>query len=116
VSFHVFLSSSFAIVIVCVTEIATHLQVCRCYSTENPVILLVRCIKYPKRNNRDVHFIMSLRAAVITVAISLSKTLPAVIWSQFSRSLYRAVLNCSKFIANAGFQWDKAAVLMDTIK
>jgi hypothetical protein len=84
VSFHMFLSSMFDIVIVCVTQVSTHLQTCRHYSTENPVILLVRCTKYPMRSNKYVHFIMSLRPAAISVALSLTKPLPAVMWGQFS--------------------------------
>ena len=83
-SFYVFLFSRFDIVIVCVTQIGKRMQACRCYSTENPVILLVRCTKYPMRSNKDVHFIMSLRPAAITVALSLTKPLPAVMWRQFS--------------------------------
>jgi len=106
VTFRAILFSNFDIVIVCVTQIATHLQDCRNYNAENPVILLVRCTKYPMRNNKDVHFVMSLHLAASTVAMSLSKSLPAVIWSQFSSSLHRAVLNCSKFIADAGLQCD----------
>jgi len=74
----------FDIVIVCVTEIRytpTSLQVLQYRESS------LRCTKYPMHSNKDVHFIVSLRPAAITVAVSLRKPLSAVMWSQFYPSL-----------------------------